>query len=109
MLDSIITSEITPVISCCARRHGEGYGFYSSSFKFLVTAQENGQYQAVFLDCCQQLRAVRTLAVWSGVSYAVCIPRSESRSNRSGAAFGGAGLGIYIREEREPLLWKRSR
>ena len=86
MLDSIITSEITPVISCCARRHGEGYGFYSFSFKFLVTAQENGQYQAVFLDCCQQLRAVRTLAVWSGVSYAVCIPRSESRSNRSGAA-----------------------
>lgn len=67
-------------------RHGEGYGFYSSSFKFLVTAQENGQYQAVFLDCYQQLRAVRTLAVWSGVSYAVCIPRSESRSNRSGAA-----------------------
>lgn len=29
---------------------------------------------------------MRTLAVWSGVSYAVCIPRSESRSNRSGAA-----------------------
>ena len=51
-----------------------------------MTAQENGQYQAIFLDCYQQLRAVRTLAVWSGVSYAVCIPRSESRSNRSGAA-----------------------
>ena len=46
---------------------------YSSSCKFLVTAQENGQYQAIFLDCYQQLRAVRTLAVWSGVSYAVCI------------------------------------
>ena len=27
----------------------------------------------IFLDCYQQLRAVRMLAVWSGVSYAVCI------------------------------------
>ena len=39
-----------------------------------MTAQENGSsYLAIFLDCYQQLRAVRTLAVWSGVSYAVCI------------------------------------
>ena len=38
-----------------------------------MTAQENGQYLAIFLDCYQQLRAVRMLAVWSGVSYAVCI------------------------------------
>lgn len=29
---------------------------YSASCKFLVTAQENGQYQAIFLDCYQQLR-----------------------------------------------------
>ena len=38
-----------------------------------MTAQENGQYLAIFLDCYQQLRAVRMLAVWSSVSYAVCI------------------------------------
>lgn len=81
-----VTQQSADAYAAAALRHGEGYGFYSSSFKFLVTAQENGQYQAVFLDCYQQLRAVRTLAVWSGVSYAVCIPRSESRSNRSGAA-----------------------
>lgn len=81
-----VTQQSAIAYAAAALRHGKGYGFYSSSCKFLVTAQENGQYQAIFLDCCQQLRAVRTLAVWSGVSYAVCIPRSESRSNRSGAA-----------------------
>ena len=68
-----VTQQSADAYAAAALRHGEGYGFYSSSFKFLVTAQENGQYQAIFLDCYQQLRAVRTLAVWSGVSYAVCI------------------------------------
>ena len=68
-----VTQQSADAYTAAALRHGEGYGFYSSSFKFLVTARENGQYQAIFLDCYQQLRAVRTLAVWSGVSYAVCI------------------------------------
>ena len=68
-----VTQQSADAYAAAALRHGAGYGFYSSSCKFLVTAQENGQYQAIFLDCYQQLRAVRTLAVWSGVSYAVCI------------------------------------
>ena len=68
-----VTQQSAKAYAAAALRHGAGYGFYSSSCKFLVTAQENGQYQAIFLDCYQQLRAVRTLAVWSGVSYAVCI------------------------------------
>lgn len=68
-----VTQQSAIAYAAAALRHGKGYGFYSSSCKFLVTAQENGQYLAIFLDCYQQLRAVRMLAVWSGVSYAVCI------------------------------------
>lgn len=68
-----VTQQSASAYAAAALRHGEGYGFYSTSCKFLVTAQENGQYLAIFLDCYQQLRAVRTLAVWSGVSYASCI------------------------------------
>ena len=68
-----VTQQSAIAYAAAALRHGKGYGFYSSSCKFLVTAQENGQYLAMFLDCYQQLRAVRMLAVWSGVSYAVCI------------------------------------
>ena len=68
-----VTQQSAIAYAAAALRHGKGYGFYSSSCKFLVTAQENGQYLAIFLDCYQQLRAVRMLAVWSSVSYAVCI------------------------------------
>ena len=68
-----VTQQSAIAYAAAALRHGKGYGFYSSSCKFLVTAQENGQYLAIFLDCYQQLRAVRMLAAWSGVSYAVCI------------------------------------
>lgn len=68
-----MTQQSAIAYAAAALRHGKGYGFYSSSCKFLVTAQENGQYLAIFLDCYQQLRAVRMLAAWSGVSYAVCI------------------------------------
>ena len=56
-----------------ALQHGAGYGFYSSGYKFRVVKEGENRYIAVFLDCYQELRAVRTLAVWSGVSFAVCL------------------------------------
>ena len=37
------------------------------------TVKKETGYIAGFLDCYQELRAVRTLAVWSGVSFAVCL------------------------------------
>ena len=85
MLDSIITSEITPAIFllCSARR-----GLWLLFFQLQIPCDCTGK-RAVSGRLPRLLPAaapVRTLAVWSGVSYAVCIPRSESRSNRSGAA-----------------------
>lgn len=56
-----------------ALQHGAGYGFYTSDYKFRVVVEGENRYIAVFLDCYQELRAVRTLAVWSAVSYAVCL------------------------------------
>ena len=48
-----VTQQSAIAYAAAALRHGKGYGFYSSSCKFLVTAQENGQYLAIFLDCYQ--------------------------------------------------------
>ena len=45
-----VTQQSAIAYAAAALRHGKGYGFYSSSCKFLVTAQENGQYLAIFLD-----------------------------------------------------------
>ncbi len=56
-----------------ALQHGAGYGFYTSGYKFRVVKEGESRYIAVFLDCYQELRAVRTVAVWSGVSYALCL------------------------------------
>ena len=56
-----------------ALQHGAGYGFYTAGYKFRVVKEGENRWIAVFLDCYQELRAVRTLAVWSGVSYAVCL------------------------------------
>ena len=56
-----------------ALQHGAGYGFYTSGYKFRVVKEGESRYSAVFVDCYQELRAVRTVAVWSGVSFAVCL------------------------------------
>ena len=56
-----------------ALRHGAGYGFYTSDYKFRVVVEGENRYIAIFLNCYQELRAVRTLAVWSAISYAVCL------------------------------------
>ncbi len=55
-----------------ALRHGTGYGYYSG-YKFLVTDDGEGRYSAIFLDCYQALRTVRTVAVWSLAADAMCI------------------------------------
>lgn len=56
-----------------ALQHGAGYGFYTSGYKFRVVKEGESRCIAVFLDCYQELRAVRMLAVWSAVSYAACL------------------------------------
>ena len=55
-----------------ALRHGAGYGYYSG-YKFLVTADGDGENSVIFLDCYQAIRTVRTVAVWSLAADAGCI------------------------------------
>ena len=47
-----------------ALKKGEGYG-YCGNYRFYVTADGSGARIAIFLDCYQSLRAVRTVLVWS--------------------------------------------
>ncbi len=55
-----------------ALEHGTGYG-YCSGYKYLVTQDGSGQYEAIFLDCYQAVRTVRTVIMWSLVADAACI------------------------------------
>ena len=53
-----------------AVQRGEGFGYYSG-YKYLVTADGEGEYSAIFLDCYQAMRMVRTVALWSLAAEAV--------------------------------------
>lgn len=55
-----------------AVQRGEGFGYYSG-YKYLVTADGEGEYSAIFLDCYQAMRMVRTVALWSLAADAGCI------------------------------------
>lgn len=55
-----------------ARDHGEGFG-YSGDYRYYVAAADNGGYMAIFLECRQELRAVRVFALVSVLVAAVCI------------------------------------
>ena len=73
-LDKIaaVTEDDVDEYLTAALRHGTGYGYYSG-YKFLVTDDGEGRYSAIFLDCYQALRTVRTVAVWSLAADAMCI------------------------------------
>ena len=73
-LDKIaaVTEDGVDEYLAAALRHGTGYGYYSG-YKFLVTDDGEGRYSAIFLDCYQALRTVRTVAVWSLAADAMCI------------------------------------
>ena len=67
-----VTEDDTPAFLEKAIAHGEGYGYYAG-YKFYVVRTGEDRNMAVFLDCFQQLRAVRSVAVWSLVADAACI------------------------------------
>ena len=73
-LDKIaaVTEDDVDEYLAAALRHGTGYGYYSG-YKFLVTDDGEGRYSAIFLDCYQALRTVRTVAMWSLAADAMCI------------------------------------
>ncbi len=55
-----------------ALEKGEGRGYYSG-YKYLIVKHGDDRYMAVFLDCYQEMRAVKILALCSAGADAVCI------------------------------------
>ena len=66
-----VTEDDTAAYLAAALEKGEGYG-YCGSYRFYVTADDSGERIAIFLDCYQSLRAVRTVLVWSLAADALC-------------------------------------
>lgn len=66
-----VTEDDTAVYLNAAVKKGTGYG-YCGSYRFYVTDTDDGQHLAIFLDCYQSLRAVRTVLVWSLAADALC-------------------------------------
>lgn len=66
-----VTEDGTAAYLAAALKKGEGYG-YCGNYRFYVTADGSGARIAIFLDCYQSLRAVRTVLVWSLAADALC-------------------------------------
>lgn len=73
-LESIasVTEDDAGEYIAAAMSHGEGYGYYGS-YRFFVAADGEGRNMAIFLDCYQEQRAVRTVLLWSLAADAACI------------------------------------
>lgn len=67
-----ITENETDEYVAVALKHGEGFGYYSH-YKYNVVSQGDGLYMATFLDCYQEMRAVRIVAICSLLADIVCI------------------------------------
>ena len=59
-----VTEEDADAYLAIALAHGPGSG-YTDAYKFYVVQDESGAYMAVFLDCQQELRTLRTFALAS--------------------------------------------
>ena len=66
-----VTEADTAEYLAAAIDHGTGYGS-CGGYRFLVTRTEDGRSMAVFLECSQSRRAVRTVLVWSLTADAIC-------------------------------------
>lgn len=66
-----VTEDDTAAYLAAALKKGEGYG-YCGNYRLYVTAADSGEHIAIFLDCYQSLRAVRTVLVWSLAADAMC-------------------------------------
>ena len=67
-----VTEENTAEYLGAALAHGTGYGYYGD-YRFLAVHTGYDRNMVIFLDCYQELRAVRTVLLWSGVADMACI------------------------------------
>lgn len=68
---AITDDDVNEYISV-ALKHGAGYGYYGN-YKYCVVQHGQGRYMAVFLDCYQELRAVKIVAICSFAAVIICI------------------------------------
>lgn len=68
---AITMDDINEYVSV-ALEHGKGYGYYGN-YKYCVVKHSDDKYMAVFLDCYQELRAVKNVALWSFAAIIICI------------------------------------
>lgn len=68
---AITDNDINEYISV-AQKHGIGYGYYSN-YKYRVVQHGEDKYMAVFLDCYQEIRAVKIVALCSFAAMMICI------------------------------------
>ena len=73
-LDNIaaVTEDDVDEYLSVALRGGEGFGYYGH-YKYYVVSDGEGRQMAVFLDCFQQLRSAKSLALWSLAADGACI------------------------------------
>lgn len=67
-----VSEDDTAEYLAAALRRGVGSAYYGG-YKFLVTAQSDGTYRAVFLDCFTQLRSVRMVLVMTLLADVLCL------------------------------------
>ena len=67
-----VTEEEILVYAALAQKHGPGNG-YHSGYRYRVVELGEQRYMAVFLDCYQQVRAVRAVALWSLAADGICL------------------------------------
>jgi len=67
-----VTEDETDGYLAIARAKGSGFG-YTGNYRYYVTEAEDGTYMAVFLECYQELRSIRILALMSVIAAAVSI------------------------------------
>lgn len=67
-----ITDDDTNEYISVALQHGIGYGYYRN-YKYCVMKHGEDRYMAVFLECYQELRSVKIVAVCSVAAIIVCV------------------------------------
>ncbi len=67
-----VSQEDTGEYLAAAVKHGPGYGYYGS-YRFLVVHNGQGRNMAIFLDCYQAQRSMKTVLLWSLAADGACI------------------------------------
>ena len=67
-----VTEDDADTYLAVALKHGEGFG-YTGTYKYEVVDTGGGQYMAIFLDCYNELHALRTVALISLLGVAGCV------------------------------------